>query len=52
MADLELVQLTEAQTKARKGRSVALAIALVVIVLTFYSLTIFKMGSAVLSRSF
>lgn len=52
MADLELVQLTEAQAKARKGRSMALAIALVVIVLTFYALTIFKMGSAVLSRAF
>ncbi len=52
MADLDLITPTEAQNKARKGRSLALGIALVVIVLAFYGITVFKMGSTVLSRSF
>lgn len=52
MADLELVTLTPEQSKARKGRSIALAIALIFIVVAFYGITIFKMGSTVLSRAF
>jgi hypothetical protein len=52
MSELELVTLTEAQIKARKGRSLALAIALIAIVVAFYGITVFKMGSAVLSRAF
>lgn len=52
MSDLELVTISEEQRKARRSRSVALGIVLVVVVLAFYGITIFKMGSAVLSRSF
>jgi t-SNARE complex subunit (syntaxin) len=44
MADLELITPSEAQRKARKGRSVALGIALVAIVFIFYGITLFRMG--------
>jgi hypothetical protein len=44
MADLELITPTEEQQKARKGRSLALGIALVAIVFVFYGITLFRMS--------
>jgi t-SNARE complex subunit (syntaxin) len=44
MVDLELVTPSEAQRKARKGRSIALGIALVAMVVVFYGITIYRMG--------
>jgi hypothetical protein len=50
MTTPETVQLSEAQTKARRSRSVALGIALALFVCAFYAVTVFKMGSAILAR--
>ncbi|TGQ35719.1 MULTISPECIES: hypothetical protein [unclassified Mesorhizobium] len=46
MADkkLELVTLTERQQKARRNRSVAIGVALAVLVAIFYVATIVKFG--------
>ncbi|AZO48457.1 MAG: hypothetical protein EOS58_14680 [Mesorhizobium sp.] len=46
MADknLELVTLTERQQKARRSRSVAIGVALAVLVVIFYIATIVKFG--------
>ena len=44
MADLELVTPSEEQKKARRDRSLALGIALLVIVFVFYGITLFRMG--------
>ena len=44
MADLELITPSEEQKKARRGRSIALGISLVLIVLVFYGITLFRMG--------
>lgn len=46
MADknLELVSLTERQQKARRNRSVAIGVALAVLVVIFYVATIVKFG--------
>jgi t-SNARE complex subunit (syntaxin) len=44
MADLDLIKPTDEQRKARKGRSLALGIALVAIVFVFYGITLFRMG--------
>jgi t-SNARE complex subunit (syntaxin) len=44
MADLELITPSDEQRKARKGRSIALGIMLVVIVFIFYGITLFRMG--------
>jgi t-SNARE complex subunit (syntaxin) len=44
MADLDLITPTDEQRKARKGRSLALGIALVAIVFVFYGITLFRMG--------
>ena len=49
MAEAPLV-LTEAQVKARRRRSIALALVLGGLVLVFYVLTIIKMGPGVLDR--
>lgn len=51
MADLERVELTEKQAKARKGRSIALAIFLIVFVFIVYVLTVVKIGPDILNRS-
>jgi hypothetical protein len=46
MADrkLELVTLTERQQKARRNRSVAIGLALAVLVVIFYIATVVKFG--------
>ena len=44
MADLELITPSEEQKKARRGRSVALGIALVLTVFVFYGITVYRMG--------
>lgn len=44
------VKLTEAQKKARRSRSVALAVALVAFVVIMYIVTIVKMGPDILNR--
>jgi hypothetical protein len=41
---LELVTLTERQKKARRNRSVAIGVALAVLVVIFYVATIVKFG--------
>lgn len=47
---LELVTLTERQKKARRNRSIAIGVALGVLVIIFYVATIVKFGPAVLDR--
>ncbi|WP_081609712.1 hypothetical protein [Mesorhizobium sp. STM 4661] len=42
--NLELVSLTERQHKARRNRSVAIGVALAVLVVIFYAATIVKFG--------
>ncbi|MCV3210601.1 hypothetical protein OHD62_29350 [Mesorhizobium sp. YC-39] len=42
--NLELVSLTERQQKARRNRSVAIGVALAVLVVIFYVATIVKFG--------
>ena len=49
MADAP-TQLTEAQIKTRRRRSIALALVLAGLVAIFYVLTIVKMGPGVLNR--
>jgi len=49
--DIETFKPTEAQQKARRGRSVAIALALAAFVVLVYVISIVKLGSAVLSRS-
>lgn len=44
------VTLTEAQKKARRSRSIAIALALVAFVAVMYIVTIVKMGPAILDR--
>jgi len=43
-------QLTEAQRKARRSRSVAIGLALAALVVLFYVLTLVKFGPAILVR--
>jgi hypothetical protein len=51
MADekLELVTLTDRQKKARRSRSLAIGLALGILVVIFYVATIAKFGPALLS---
>ena len=51
-AEHELVDLTDAQKKARRSRSVALALALGALVIIFYVTTLVKFGPSVLDRAF
>jgi hypothetical protein len=44
------VNLTDTQKKARRGRSVAIAVALVAFVVIIYVVTIVKMGPSILDR--
>lgn len=44
-------ELTEAQRKVRRKRSVALALVIGSLVVLFYLITVFKMGSAIMNRS-
>ena len=47
---MDQVELTEQQKKARRSRSVALAIVLALLVLIFYAVTIVKIGPEILNR--
>lgn len=47
---MDQVELTEQQKRARRSRSVALAIVLAVLVLLFYAVTIVKIGPEILNR--
>ena len=51
MPDDDRVELTEAQRKAQRARSVAIAIVLAGLVILFYLATIVKFGPAILERS-
>ncbi len=42
---IELVKLTEAQKKSRRGRNIALGLVLAGLVIVFYAITIIKVGS-------
>ncbi|SDQ79833.1 hypothetical protein [Pseudovibrio sp. Tun.PSC04-5.I4] len=44
--------LSDEQVKARRGRSVALAISLAVLVALFYAVTIAKLGAGIIDRPF
>lgn len=46
-----MVTLTDAQRKARRSRSLAIGIALGVLVIVFYVATIAKFGPAILNRA-
>lgn len=46
----ELVTLTEKQKKARRSRSIAIALGLFAMVAIFYIATIVKFGPAILDR--
>jgi hypothetical protein len=48
---LDLVTLTERQKKARRSRSLAIGLALGILVIIFYVATIAKFGPALLNRS-
>jgi hypothetical protein len=45
MVLMDLVKLTEAQKKSRRGRNVALGLVLAGLVLLFYAMTIIKVGT-------
>jgi len=47
---MDSVELTEQQKKARRSRSVALAIVLAVLAVLFYVVTIIKVGPGIFSR--
>lgn len=49
-ADKNGVVLTEAQAKARRRRSVALALVIGALVVLFYLITVFKMGASIMKR--
>ena len=51
MPDNDKVELTEAQRKAQRARSIAIALVLAGLVVLFYVATIVKFGPAVLERS-
>ncbi|MBB3288504.1 MULTISPECIES: hypothetical protein [Rhizobium] len=42
---IDLVKLTEAQRKSRRGRNIALGLVLAGLVILFYAITIIKVGS-------
>ncbi len=46
----QFVELTEAQVRARRARSVALALGLAAFVVIFYVATVLKFGPDVLNR--
>lgn len=46
----ETVTLTDAQVKARRSRSVAIAVCLVGLVLAFYGATVIKLGPKVMDK--
>ncbi|MDL2401083.1 MULTISPECIES: hypothetical protein [Rhizobium] len=42
---IEVVKLTEAQKKSRRGRNIALGLVLAGLVILFYAITIIKVGT-------
>ena len=44
------IKLTEEQKKRRRGRSIAIGLALAALVVVFYAVTIIKLGPGVLER--
>jgi len=50
MMQKDHLELTEAQKKARRQRSIALAIVLVALVVIFYVATVIKIGPEILNR--
>lgn len=44
------IEMTEAQKKARRSRSVAIGLALAALVVLFYVITLVKFGPAILNR--
>ena len=42
---VDRIDLTEAQRKSRRNRSIAIGVALAALVVLFYAVTIIKMGS-------
>ena len=49
--DIETPELAAARARVRRRRSIALAIALALFAITFYTLTIVKMGPALFDRA-
>ena len=47
---MDQVELTEQQKKARRSRSVALAVVLAVLAVMFYVVTIIKVGPGIFNR--
>ena len=47
---IETIELTEAQKKRQRKRSMAIAFTLGALVLIFYAITIVKMGPGVMNR--
>jgi hypothetical protein len=47
---MDRVELTEQQKKARRSRSVALAVVLALLVVMFYVVTIIKIGPGIFNR--
>jgi len=47
---MDQVELTEQQKKARRSRSVALAVILAVLAVMFYVVTIIKVGPGIFNR--
>jgi hypothetical protein len=45
MVLMELIKLTDAQKKSRRGRNVALGLVLAGLVVIFYAITIIKIGT-------
>ena len=50
-AEAETPEVAAARARTRRRRSIALAIALVIFAVTFYALTIVKMGPALFDRA-
>lgn len=44
------VEMTEAQKKARRSRSIAIGLSLAALVVLFYVITLVKFGPAILNR--
>lgn len=51
IVDIESPEAVSARRKTRRRRSIALAIALALFAITFYTLTIVKMGPALFDRA-
>ena len=49
--EIETPEIAAARAKVRRRRSIALAIALALFAITFYTLTIVKMGPALFDRT-